>query len=181
MVMATSGTGLVPGSSASISGHVLSELRQPVLLLGPAVPDPLPLASPTLVVCTDRSHESGAALPVVESRQRTFGGDRPWVGEVRPTTAWPVDATDDEVERRLVDATAAVLAEHGVDAGTCVLHGGDTSQYLLDFVETVDDAVLVATSDRWAGGPTHCYATTRQLVQRSPGPVLVIPADLPGY
>ena len=181
LVMATSGIGLVSGSRASVSGHVLSELRQPVLLIGPAVSDPLTLASPTLVVCTDRSHEIGAALPVVESWQRTFGGGRPWVVEVRPPTAWPVDATDDEVERQLVDAAAAVLAEHGVDAGTRVLRGGDTPQHLLDFAETVDRAVFVATTDRWAGGRSHWYSTTRRLVQRSQGPVLVIPSDLPGY
>lgn len=181
LVMPTSGIGLVSGSRASTSGHVLSELRQPVLLIGPVVPDPLLLASPTLVVCTDQSHEIGSGLPVVESWQRTFGGGRPWIVEVRPTTAWPAETTDDELERLHVDAVAAVLAEHGIDASTSVLHGGDPAHHLLKFAEQVDDAWLVATSDRWSGGRTHWYSTTRRLVQRSLGPVLVIPADLPGY
>ena len=152
-----------------------------MLLIGPVVPDPLPLASPTLVVCTDRSHEIGAALPVVESWQRTFGGGRPWVVEVMPTTAWPAEANDDELERQLVDAVAAVLAEHGIETGTTVLHGGDPAHHLLEFAEQIDDAILAVTSDRWAGGLSHWYSTTRRLVQRSLRPVLVIPADLPGY
>ena len=181
LVMATSGIGLVSGSRPSTSGHVLSELRQPVLLVGPVVPDPLPLSSPTLVVCTDRSHEIGAALPVVESWQRTFGGGRPWIVEVMPTTAWPAEANDDELERQLVDSVAAVLAEHGIETGTTVLHGGDPAHHLLEFAEQIDDAILAVASDRWAGGRSHWYSTTRRLVQRSLRPVLVIPADLPGY
>jgi hypothetical protein len=100
LVMATDGMGLISKSRRSISGHVLSELRQPVLLVGPKVDDPLPLASPTLVVCTDRSHQIGPALPVVEAWQRTFGGGRPRVVEVRPTAGWPADAGDEEMERQ---------------------------------------------------------------------------------
>jgi nucleotide-binding universal stress UspA family protein len=181
LVMATDGVGLISKSRRGISGHVLSELRQPVLLVGPEVHDPLPLASPTLVVCIDRSQEIGPALPVVEAWQRTFGGGRPRVVEVRPTTGWPADAGDEEIERQLVEAAAAVLAEHGIDTDTDVLHGGDIARYLLEFAEQVDDAVIAVTSDRWPGGHSHWYSTTRRLVQRSPGPVLVIPTDLPGY
>ena len=59
LVMATDGVGLISKSRESVTGHVLSELRQPVLLVGPKVHDPLPLTSPTLVVCTDRSHQMG--------------------------------------------------------------------------------------------------------------------------
>ena len=127
--MATDGIGLISKSRGSISGHVLSELRQPVLLVGPKVDDPLPLASSTLVVCTDRSHEIGPALPVVEAWHRTFGGGRPHVVEVRPATGGPADAGDVEMERQVVEAAAAVLAEHGIDTDTNVLHGGDTKRY----------------------------------------------------
>jgi nucleotide-binding universal stress UspA family protein len=181
LVMATDGVGLISTSRRSVSGHVLSELRQPVLLVGPKVHDPLPLTLPTLVVCTDRSHQIGPALPVVEAWQRTFGGGRPHVVEVRPATGWPADTGDEEMERQLVEAAAAVLAEHGVDTDTSVVHGGDTARYLLEFAEQVDNAVIAVTSDRGSGGHSHWYSTTRRLVQRSPGPVLVIPTDLAGY
>ena len=155
LVMATDGVGLISKSRRSVGGHVLSELRQPVLLVGPNVHDPLRLTSPTLVVCTDRSHQIGPALPVVEAWQRTFGGGRPHVVEVRPETGWPTDAGDEAIERQLVEAAAAVLAEHGVDTDTSVVHGGDTARHLLEFAAQVDDSVIEVTSDRWPGGHSH--------------------------
>lgn len=182
LVMATNAKSLVAQRlHGSISVDVLHELRQPLLLIGPAVPDNLSLVAPTLVVCTDRSQTSGAALPVVESWQRVFAGGRPWIAQVMPTAAWPAGSTDDAIDRDHVDAFAAMLATHGIDAATRVLHGGDSVSWLLEFAEGVDDAVFVATSTRWAGGRSHWYSTTRRLVQRSPQPVLVVPADLPGY
>ena len=181
LVMSTSATGLVSQRRGSVSAHVLSETRQPVLLIGPAVADPVPLSSTTLVACIDRSQDSGAALRVIDSWQGTFSGGRPWVVEVIATSAWPSDTIEEEVEREQVDACAAVLADHGIDAATRVLHGGDPVQTLLEFVPEVNDAVFVTTSARWAGGRSHWYSTTRRLVQRSPRPVLVVPADLPGY
>ena len=191
LVMDTNARSLVTQRlHGSISVRVLQEVRQPVLLVGPAVPDPVPMSSPTLIVCTDRSQDSVAALPVVESWQRTFGGgggggcgggNRPSIVEVMPTAAWPEGTSDDAVEHEHVDALATVLADHGIDAATRVLHGGDSVKWLLEFAEHVDEAVFVATSTRWAGGRSHWYSTTRRLVQRSPRPVLVVPADLPGY
>ncbi len=180
LVMSTSANGLVSQRRGSVSAHVLSEARQPVLLIGPAVPDPVPLSSTTLVACIDRSQDSGAALRVIESWQRAFGGGRPWVVEVIATSAWPAGTIDEAVEREQVDAVAAVLGDHGIDAATSVLHGGDPVQTLLEFAEEVDGAIFVTTSVRWAGGRSHWYSTTRRLVQRSPRPVLVVPADLPG-
>ena len=55
LVMSTSATGLVSQRHGSVSARVLSETRQPALLIGPAVPDPVPLSSTTLVACTDRA------------------------------------------------------------------------------------------------------------------------------
>ena len=172
-----------PDIGAEIAGRLQNrdELRQPVLLVGPKVHDPLPLASPTLVVCTDRSQETGPALPVVEAWHRTFGGGRPRVAERRPTTGWPTDPrrsgdrpTTGRGGRRRTRRARHRHRHH-------VLHGGDTARYLLELAEQVDDAVIAVTSDRWPGGHSHWYSTTRRLVQRSPGPVLVIPTDLPGY
>lgn len=184
LVMDTNARSLVSQRlHGSISVRVLHEVRQPVLLVGPAVPDPVSISSPSLIVCTDRSQDSVAALPVVESWQRTFGGGGgpPSIVEVMPTAAWPEGTSDDAIEHEHVDALATVLADHGIDAATRVLHGGDSVQWLLEFAEHIDEAVFVTTSTRWAGGRSHWYSTTRRLVQRSPRPVLVVPADLPGY
>ena len=62
-----------------------------------------------------------------EAWHRTFGGGRTRVVEVTLTTGWPADAGDQEMERQRVEAAAAVLAEHGIDTDTDVLHGGDTA------------------------------------------------------
>ena len=120
-------------------------------------------------------------MPVVESWQRTFDGRQPWVVEVKATAAWPAGAIDDGAERRCVEAAAAVLATHGIDPVVRVLHGGDPVAALLDFADGVDEAVFVAASDRWAGGRSHWFSTTRRLAQCAPRPVLVVPGDLPGY
>jgi len=123
LVMAISATGLVSRSRGSLGAHVLDGLHQPMLVLGPAVPDAAGLNSSTLVMCTNRTHDSGVALPVIESWQRTFGGARSWVAEVIPSSGWPTDTIDDAVEREHVEAVATVLTDHGVDAATMVLHG----------------------------------------------------------
>lgn len=180
LVMAVSATGLVSRSRDSLGARVLDGMRQPLLVLGPVVADGASLDSTTLVMCTDRTHDSRVALPVIESWQRTFGGGRPWVVEVIPSSGWPADTIDDAAERAHAEEVAGVLADQGVDAATRVLHGGDPVDALLEFAAAIDDSVFVVTSDRWAGGRSHWYSTTRRLVQRSPRPVLVVPADLAG-
>lgn len=180
LVMSTSATGLVSQRRGSVSARVLSGTLQPVLLIGPAVPDPVPQSSTTLVACVDRSQDNGAALRVIDSWHGTFGGGRPWVVEVIAASAWPAGTIVEDVEREQVEACAALLADHGIEAVTRVLRGGDPVQTLLEFVPEVNDAVFVTTSARWAGGRSHWYSTTRRLVQRSPRPVLVVPAELPG-
>ena len=52
LVMSNSGTGLVSQRRGGVSAHVVSELGHPVLLIGPAVPDPVPLGLTTLVPST---------------------------------------------------------------------------------------------------------------------------------
>jgi hypothetical protein len=40
--------------------------------------------------------------------------------------------------------------------------------------------VLIVTSPRWPGEPSHWFHTTRRLIRRSIAPVLVVPADRVG-
>ena len=178
LVMTTGGTALLSGQRYSVTGDVLAGLIQPVLLLGPAVPDAVPLAAPTLVAGIDRAREPALAVPVIDSWQRTFGGHRPWVVDVVAAAGWPAGQIDTTVQREHVDSALEVLAAHGIDAHATVLHTGDPVSALLHFAEGLDDPVFVVQSDRWAGGPSHWYSTARRLVQRSPRPVLVVPRDL---
>ena len=178
LVMATGGAGLVSGQRRSVTGEVLAGLIQPVLLLGPAVPNAVPLASPTLVAAIDRTHEPPLPVSMIDSWQRTFGGHRPCVVDVVATGGWPAGQIDDAVERQPADSAAELLAARGIDAAAKTVHAEDPASALLQFAFGLDDPVLLVMSDRWAGGPSHWYSTARRLVQRSPRPVLVVPRDL---
>ena len=178
LVMTTGGAGLVSEQRHSVTGDVLAGLIQPVLLLGPAVANDVPLAAPTLVATIDRTHAPPLAVSVIDSWQRTFGGHRPYVVDVIALTGWPAGQIEDAVERERADLGAELLAARGIDASPVVLRAGDPVSALLEFANGVDQPVFTVMSDRWAGGPSHWYSTTRRLVQQSPRPVLVIPRDL---
>ena len=178
LVMDTAGAGLVSGVRRSITGDLLGRLPQPVLLLGPSVPSEVPLATSTLVAGIDRTHADGPALSVITSWQRTFGGQPPRVVDVVAASGWPAGTVDQATERRVLDGIVEALASEGVDAAADVLHGADPVTSLLAFAEGLGDPVFLMTSDRWAGGPSHWYSTTRRLVQQSTRPVVVVPSDL---
>ena len=57
LLMSTGATGLVSEVRHSVTGNVLARLTQPVLLLGPHVPDAVPLAAPTLLAGIDRTYD----------------------------------------------------------------------------------------------------------------------------
>lgn len=162
----------------SITATVLHQLRRPVLLLGPNVPQSLQLDTSTLVACTDQSQDIGAALPVIESWQRVFGGHQPWVVQVVPTAGWPAGSIDDAVEHEHVESVAAELRVRGVETTRRVLHGSDPVPSLIELVDHIGDPVFVCVSERWVAGRSHWYWTTRHLVQHAPRPLLVIPADV---
>ena len=82
LVMRTAAAGLVSGGRHSVTGEVLARLVQPVLLLGPAVPDAVSLDASTLLAGLDVGDDTYRAVPVMESWRRTFGGNRPWVVDV---------------------------------------------------------------------------------------------------
>jgi nucleotide-binding universal stress UspA family protein len=179
LVMGTGGAGLVSEIRHSITGDLLASIPQPVLLVGPAVPQGVLLAAPTLVAGIDRTHLD-PAQSVIESWQRTFGGQPPRVVDIVAITGWPVDAMDPSAERDGVAAVVEALAAQGIEAVAEVLHGADPVTSLLEFADELTDPVFLTTSDRWAGGPSHWYSTTRRLVQRSTRPVLIVPSDLAG-
>ena len=180
LVMRTAAAGLVSGGRHSVTGEVLARLVQPVLLLGPAVPDAVSIDAMTLLAGVDGGDDTCPAVPVMESWRRTFGGNRPWVVDVIAAAGWPTGSIDDRLERKRVDAVVEALAARGIDAVAEVVHASDAASALLEVAERLDDPVFVVTADRWPGGPSHWYSTTRRLVQRSPWPVLVVPSDLAG-
>jgi nucleotide-binding universal stress UspA family protein len=178
LVMATTAKGaLGERVQGSVSEDVLSHVHQPVLLVGPNVGENCELASPTLVACVDGSPHTEAALPVIAKWTKTFGGGVPWLAEVVPARPGAAAPQGDLLEAAHVRSFADRLAARGVHASWEVLHGGDPVAALEDFTNQVADAVLVVTSERWAG-TTHWFSTTRKLARWSSRPVLVVPADL---
>jgi nucleotide-binding universal stress UspA family protein len=157
----------------TVTESVLARVDGPVLLLGPHVPATRSLDSPTVVACVDETDAADAALPVIAGWVQTFGGGRPCCAEVIPTAA----GTGGHVRAASrLGEYAARLAAYGVDASWKVLHGGDPTDWLADFAETVEDAVLIATSARWTDWDTHRHSATRCLVHTTARPVLVVPA-----
>jgi nucleotide-binding universal stress UspA family protein len=156
----------------AVTESVLAGVDGPVLLVGPNVAATCSLNSPTLVACVDSTDTADAALPVIAEWVRTFGGGRPCCAEVIPPVA--DDWSDVRAASRL-GYYAARLTEYGVDASWKVLHGDDPMAWLEDFAETVDEAVLVASSAHWTDWDTHWHSATRCLVHTTPRPVLVVP------
>ena len=158
----------------TVTESVLTRVDGPVLLLGPQVPATCRLDSPTVVACVDETDAAAdAALPVIAGWVHTFGGGRPCCAEVIPAAAGTAGHV--HAASRLGEY-AARLAAYGVDASWKVLHGGDPTDWLADFAETVEDAVLVAVSTRWTDWVTHRHSATRCLVHTTARPVLVVPA-----
>ena len=152
---------------------VLARVVQPVLVVGPccaAAPDPF--AAPVMVV--DGSDIADAAIPVVEAWVRTFPGPGVRVVEVVAPTGFPIPTDEAATHvRRYVD----VLAGHDVAAIGDVVRGDEPGRELAAFAGALDPAVVIVTSPRWAGEPSHWFHTTRRLIRRSIAPVLVVPAD----
>ena len=70
----------------------------------------------TLVACVDGSGHAEAALPVMVSWTRTFGGSRPWFVEVIPPLDSRLPADSDPRETQHVRAIAERLASEGIES-----------------------------------------------------------------
>jgi nucleotide-binding universal stress UspA family protein len=176
LVLATSATG--PGCRhflGTLAESVLARVEKPVLLVGPNVPATCRLNTPTLIACVESTDTADAALPVIADWVRTFGGGRPCCAEVIATDAG--DWSDVRATSCLRDY-AARLTTYGVDASWKVLHGGDPMAWLEDFAETVNEAVLVASTAHSTDWDTRWHNATRRLVQTATRPVFVVPARL---
>jgi nucleotide-binding universal stress UspA family protein len=168
----------------SVSAHVLANAHRPVLIVGPRVDAFDVTRAPSLLVGVEDSDAADAAIPVIESWQRTFGGGVVRVVEVAPA-AVSVGATlemlpDSAPALRLEPDQAhrfvRRLADRGIAASWEVLHGGDPASRLEHTGAEFSNAVLVATSTGWTGPGIQWHSTTRTIARHSNRPVLVVPA-----
>jgi nucleotide-binding universal stress UspA family protein len=177
LVLATTAKAALDEShGGSVSEHVLAAADQPVLLVGPRVDVGRSRSAPSLVVAVDASDLAAAALPVVVSWVRTFGGGPVTAAQVIPLVPAIAEQAGPALEARHVRRYADRLGELGVTAGGTVIHGGDPVAGLIEAVGGVADPVLVVTAERWPDAGTHWRSTSRKLAFRSPCPVLVVPA-----
>lgn len=178
LVLATTArAGLDEDHVGAVSEFVLSTLRQPVLLVGPQVDAGCTLAAPALVAAVDGFDLVAAALPVIESWTRTFGGPALELVEVIPFVPAIARHAGRRQEAARVQAYVDRLAAIGVAAEGHVIYGDDAATALAGAADEVPDAVLVVAAERWPGAGTHWRATSRKLALRSSRPVLVVPSD----
>lgn len=176
LVIPTSGSGAWGENQLdSITEDVLQGVRQPVVIVGPGL---RPWAGGPLVVAVDSSGIADAAMPVVEAWVRTFQG-APRLVTVIPPGTWPADVADAPSEE--VTTYVDLLNEHGIAASGEVLRELEAAPALAAHVAAMHDAVLVVTCPRSRDRASHWYGTTRALIRTASCPVLVVPADGPGF
>jgi nucleotide-binding universal stress UspA family protein len=176
LVMATTAKSALDEShGGNVSEHVLSVAGQPVLLVGPRVDVHRPPSTPSLVVAVDASDLAAAALPVVVSWVRTFGGGAVTAVQVIPLVPAIAEQAGPALEAKHVRRYADRLGELGVAADGVVIHSGDPTAGLIDAAGVVAAPVLVVTAEPWPDAGTHWRSTSRKLAFRSTGPVLVVP------
>jgi hypothetical protein len=169
---ATTWTSLGPYLLDASAEQLLSRAPAPVLVLGPNFAPSRSLET-TVVAVVDGSDVADAALPVVEAWVRTFPCAATKVVEVLPAASIPPCDAD-----RCVRRYVRRLAERGVVASGQVLRGDQPAPMLAACAAEIDGAVLVVTSPRWAGEPSHWFSTVRRIIHVSTQPVLVVPDDL---
>ena len=76
---------------------------------------------------------------------------------------------------RTAEHWTEMLRHNDVSAQVRILHGGDPTQWLNDFVAQLPNGVYVASSSRYTDRRRHLHSTTRDLIRRSRHPVLVVP------
>jgi nucleotide-binding universal stress UspA family protein len=154
-----------------VAEALLVRSDRPLVLVGPNVDADSHPSPQNLVIAVDSETTAAAlVLPVVEWANG-FGG-RPRVVQVAAKATVPSGPSDSAVVR----TTAAALTEAGIEAEWDLLNGADLVSALISFTERLGGGVLAVATRRWADPRRiHWSSTARELVHRSPYPVLVLP------
>lgn len=154
-----------------VAEAMLVRLDRPLVLVGPHVDTDSHPSPQNLVIAVDCPTTAAALVPAVVEWSKSFGG-RPRVVQVAAHATVPSGASD----TGLVQDTAAALRSAGVEAEWDTLSGSDLVGTLVSFTERVGGGFLAVATQRWANPDRiHWSSTARELVHRSPYPVLVLP------
>jgi nucleotide-binding universal stress UspA family protein len=163
----------------SVSGSILADTTLPVLMIGPHVGFPPDLPA-TVVVGVTSSVGASTVLPVLLRWTRSFGVRQLWlveVGDGRPSSERAgVDQPPSDAVAELLHG----LASDGIHAHFDIECGYSPERGLLRVAGDVGAGVVVVASGRWTDASCpHLHSTARDLVSRSPWPVLVVRAQPP--
>jgi nucleotide-binding universal stress UspA family protein len=173
LVVATSAEPSIDGQLlGNVVENVLSHVGQPVLLVGPRVPEVCPETAPTLVVYLDDTDFGEAAEAAITRWVRTFPDAEAWATQVIALDAAPAIRRRSPAHlRRFVER----LAAGGVKASWGVLFGDQPAVRLEQFAGCVANPIFVTASTRWTSRRSQGTSTAHQLVHHSTHPVLVVP------
>jgi len=154
--------------------HVL-RARQPVLVLGPCVPDEVAAAIPIpwdLQLPIDGSRPGDDLLASAGTWWATFGPTRVTVIGLDASDPWPDDGSDPVVDP--ARAAAVRLRRQGLETDLVRRPSVDPSTALLA-ATTPAGAVFVVPAPRSPGADGRWFAALRRLVRAAGCPVLAVP------
>lgn len=172
--MSSHGRGRSEALVGSVTEAVLRTLGQPVLVVGPHVPQDMTLGDGRIVACLDGSDLSERTLDLSHAWSQ-FLGSSLWLVQVVPPDA-PVEARThgDVVEAGYLASLARRVG--GVE-GWDVLHDEDPAHGLADLAANGLVAVLVmASHGRTGWDRLRLGSVTAATVHHATVPVLVVPA-----
>ena len=179
LVMSTMARGRVAGLAANVAEEVMRQIREPVLLVGPAVelPDNWPVGD--LMVCVDGSDFAETMVPVAARWSNALSLNPMIVGVVDPAkvpAGVPTVYESNAVAR--VAGGMQDLAERQVNFDT--LHGADPAKAIVDYAEKGDAGLLAMATHIRSGVDRVLHDSVAMAVVRTAHcPVLVNrpPAD----
>jgi nucleotide-binding universal stress UspA family protein len=162
------------GRSAAVLGSVADELLDltaaPLIVVGPNVGDPRPLAG-ALLVPLDGSSFSATALPLAGEWAVAFGA-RPWLVEVQ--SVGTIATSDDETDSGVASQARALSSHIHRDVEFEVLHGGSPVWAIVDQAERIRAGLIVmSTHGRTGLRRLALGSVAADVVRHAPCPVVV--------
>ena len=170
----------------SVAGHLLNNVRAPLLLVHPDEPVARPVAQPKeIVVPLDTSELAEAALPMASYLARGLGASvtlvsaLPTISQLYLGSEMVVHPTDvfkraEEAAGEYLEDVSARLTADGLDVTSLVLQG-DPARAIFDYTRKASDAIVVmATHGRSGLGRWVLGSVTDKVVREGGAPAVIV-------